>query len=408
VVTLTVTDAGGKTASTSFTVTVTAPLPAVRVKGDLNGDGKSDILFEDNGGFVAAWLMNGTTLQSAAFLTPSNVGDAAWRISASGDFNRDGKEDVLYQHTDGTLAVWFMDGNLGMTAASLLNPANPGDRNWRVAGTADLNKDGNTDLLFQHTDGTLAAWFMDGVNLTSASLLNPSHPGDAGWRIVGAGDLNADGKDDLIFQHNDGTLATWFMNGTSLSSATLLNPSHPGDVNWRVVGVGQYGRLFAATLSGAAERPTPVTTSGTGSATLRLVGNQLTYTVTWSGLGSTATAGHIHAPAGVEGTAGVIVPFSGVTGTSGTISGSATLTDTQAAQIRGGEAYVNIHTGPNPGGEIRGQIVADTARAGAVDLLFQHTNRDLAVWLMDGASLNSAQLLDPSNSGGTWSALAPK
>lgn len=47
-------------------------------------------------------------------------------------------------------------------------------------------------------------------------------------------DLNKDGKMDIVFQHTDSTLAVWFMNGSSLSSAQLLAPSNPGG-SWKVV-----------------------------------------------------------------------------------------------------------------------------------------------------------------------------
>jgi hypothetical protein len=36
--------------------------------GDFNGDGRSDILFRDTGGTVAEWLMNGPSIQAAQVL----------------------------------------------------------------------------------------------------------------------------------------------------------------------------------------------------------------------------------------------------------------------------------------------------------------------------------------------------
>ncbi|MBI2948295.1 MAG: tandem-95 repeat protein, partial [Verrucomicrobia bacterium] len=406
-ITLTVTDGGGKTASTSFTVTITQP-PAV--KGDFDGDGQSDLLFQDNDGFLATWLMSGTTLSSAGFTLPSNVGDAAFRVVTSGDFNRDGSDDIIFQHTDGTLAIWFMSGTL-QNSAALINPSNPGDSRWRVVGSADLNRDGKLDLVFQHGDGTLAVWYMDGTSLSSAALLSPASPGDAKWKVVGVGDLTGDGREDLVFQYSDGTLALWAMNGTTLTTASLLSPSNPG-AGWRVAGTGKISKAFTATLTGAAERPAPVNTTATGSGKLTIVGNQLSFNITYSGLSGVATGAHIHLPATTEQTAGVSINFQafngGAFGTSGSLVGSVTLTADQLAAIVGGQAYVNVHTAANGGGEIRGQIVADTAAASKVDLLFQSATRDLAVWFMDGTKLSSAQLLTPSNSGGTWTLVAPK
>ena len=76
-----------------------------------------------------------------------------------------------------------MDGT-NLVRGALLNPSAPAEAGWRVAATLDLNNDGWTDLLFQHDDGRVAVWLMNGINLIWGQLLNPANPG-AGWRIVG-------------------------------------------------------------------------------------------------------------------------------------------------------------------------------------------------------------------------------
>jgi len=48
--------------------------------GDYNGDGMSDILWIDNTGNVAVWLMNGTTVASSAGL--GNVG-TTWSVQST-------------------------------------------------------------------------------------------------------------------------------------------------------------------------------------------------------------------------------------------------------------------------------------------------------------------------------------
>ena len=53
--------------------------------------------------------------------------------------------------------------------------------------------------------------------------------------------------------------------------------------------------MFQTFLSGANERPNPVTNSvGTGSATFALVGNQLTFNISYRNLSSNAIPAHIH------------------------------------------------------------------------------------------------------------------
>jgi predicted small lipoprotein YifL len=139
---------------------------------------------------------------------------------------------------------------------------------------------------------------------------------------------------------------------------------------------------FSATLSGTSEVP-QVTTPATGTATFSVSGSQLTYTINATNL-QNAILGHIHLaatgqngpvrlnlcgtgdpePACASGT-GVVA-----TGTNGTTVGTPAITfDDLLSAMRSGGAYVNLHTsaagctsgdpGCNPGGEIRGQIVAN-------------------------------------------------
>jgi hypothetical protein len=122
---------------------------------------------------------------------------------------------------------------------------------------------------------------------------------------------------------------------------------------------------FAATLSGAAERPNPVTTDGTGSATAALEGDILTFHLRYAGLSGPATLAHIHGPADAAGTAGVMInlaPFNGgAFGTSGTLSGRVPVTAEQKAALLAGLTYFNIHTDANKPGEIRGQVLRPVA-----------------------------------------------
>jgi hypothetical protein len=123
--------------------------------------------------------------------------------------------------------------------------------------------------------------------------------------------------------------------------------------------------MFQASLSGANERPNPVTNSvGTGSATFALVGNQLTFNISYRDLSGNATVAHIHGPTNENSAAGVmidLVPFNGgAFGASGNMSGSVTLNPAQLAALVDGLTYVNIHTDLNQAGEIRGQVRPQT------------------------------------------------
>jgi hypothetical protein len=110
-----------------------------------------------------------------------------------------------------------------------------------------------------------------------------------------------------------------------------------------------------ADLTGAQEVP-PITTQGKGAAEVNFdpASKKLSWTVTYSGLSGPATAAHFHGPAETGKNAGVAVPIPNQA--KSPVTGSATLTDAQAADLQAGRYYVNIHTAANPSGEIRGQV----------------------------------------------------
>ena len=111
-----------------------------------------------------------------------------------------------------------------------------------------------------------------------------------------------------------------------------------------------------ATLNGAAEKPNAVNTTGTGTASLSLEGNNLWYYVSYQNLQAGATAAHIHGPADANNASGVLQGLGTPTGTSGSLTGVLALTDQQRGYVQAGNTYVNIHSPMHPGGEIRGQI----------------------------------------------------
>jgi hypothetical protein len=116
---------------------------------------------------------------------------------------------------------------------------------------------------------------------------------------------------------------------------------------------------FKATLSGTTEVP-PNQSAGTGTvtATFDPATKELSWTGSFSGLSGPATAAHFHGPAEAGKNAGVQVWISEKGKTlESPFKGTATLSDAQAADLRNGLMYANIHTAANPGGELRGQLV---------------------------------------------------
>jgi hypothetical protein len=199
--------------------------------GDFNGDGKSDILWQNQNGTIAEWFLNGTSLISGASVA-FNPG-STWHAIDAGDFNGDGKSDILWQNANGTPAVWLMDG-LNILSGTNVG-FNPGPA-WHVIGAGDFNGDGKSDILWQNTNGQAAVWLMNGTSLISGTNVG-ANPG-SNWHAVGTGDFNGDGKADILWQNTDGTPAVWLMNGASLISGQNVG-FNPG-ANWHAIGAGDY------------------------------------------------------------------------------------------------------------------------------------------------------------------------
>jgi hypothetical protein len=93
---------------------------------------------------------------------------------------------------------------------------------WSVAHVGDLNGDGKADLVFRHTDGRAHARLMNGTAILNAGDILPAA---SGWSVTQLLDFNGDGKKDLVFRHDNGSITVRLMNGlTTIGSANLIGP----------------------------------------------------------------------------------------------------------------------------------------------------------------------------------------
>ncbi|MCC6229526.1 MAG: CHRD domain-containing protein [Phycisphaerales bacterium] len=93
---------------------------------------------------------------------------------------------------------------------------------------------------------------------------------------------------------------------------------------------------------------------GCGFVSLDLTGNNLSYDIRYANLTAAETAAHIHGFGGVGQNAGVKHTLAAGARKIGNWAYGAVQSDEN--MIRGGLAYINVHTANFPGGEIRGQI----------------------------------------------------
>ncbi|MCE9594194.1 MAG: CHRD domain-containing protein [Planctomycetes bacterium] len=142
--------------------------------------------------------------------------------------------------------------------------------------------------------------------------------------------------------------------------------------------------VFRATLDGAQETP-PSGSAATGTATIVVDRdkNTFNYVINYSGLGSAESAAHIHGFSAPGFPSGILNALPLGTQKIGTW----TYSEAQEANIVAGLTYLNIHSALFPGGEIRGQVLLDTAPTNGLY-----------------ASIDSAQEVPPTGTAGTGNA----
>jgi PKD repeat protein len=187
--------------------------------GDFNNDGKVDLLWRNlSDGRNVVWYMDGLTRTQAVSL-PSAV-NMDWTLCGTGDFNNDGKVDLVWRSiSDGRNLVWYMNGVTRTGTGSLPTAVN---MDWTLCGTGDFNNDGKVDLVWRNiSNGRNLVWYLDGLTMTGTGNLQSAVNFD--WTLCGTGDFNNDGKVDLLWRNiSNGKNTIWFLDGVTTTGYESL------------------------------------------------------------------------------------------------------------------------------------------------------------------------------------------
>jgi Ca2+-binding RTX toxin-like protein len=265
--------------------------------GDFNADGRDDVIIgapdADNHGNLSgsSYVVFGsaspgnvdlaslTTSQGIRIDGATALDDSGESVSGAGDFNADGRDDVIVgapaadnlgRPNSGSSYVVFGSASLGNVDLASLTTAQ-GIRidgttgvasGWSVSGAGDVNADGTDDVIIGAPDahdnnraGSGSSYVVfgaatpgnvdlaslgtsQGIRIEGATALDHS-----GWSVSGAGDVNADGTDDVII----GAHLADHGRPNSGSSYVLFGSASPGNVDLASLTTAQGIRIDGAT-----------------------------------------------------------------------------------------------------------------------------------------------------------------
>lgn len=211
--------------------------------GDFNGDKKADLFDRNSDGLgqgSISFLQDNILLLNSRTLG-RKIADFDWHAQAIADLGNDNKPDIIFRNYNGSgqILAWNTDGNQVIKEELVGRPIP--DSNWQIVGAGDFDNDGRDDLVLRNNlaDQNLV-WYMNGATIQSEALFGRGI-GDSSWNVAAVGDFNRDGQQDIVLRHQNplglGQNIIWLMNGSTIIDEMAIGRDVP-DTDWKILGAG--------------------------------------------------------------------------------------------------------------------------------------------------------------------------
>ncbi len=211
-----------------------------QVTGDFDGDGLEDVAARNQQtGLWTVGLSTGTGFTTATWGSWSTA--KTWGQVLAGDFNGDGRTDIAGRIQDVGYGRWFVSLSTGSRFYTAVWAGWSTAKQWDQTGVGDFNGDGKADIVGRIQNSGDGRWF---VSLSNGSRFLTYHwqgwSTRVAWGPVQVGDFDGDGRSDIAAQIQEPGDGRWFLGmstgtgfttreGVNLLANNTLSQVHVGD-----------------------------------------------------------------------------------------------------------------------------------------------------------------------------------
>ncbi len=179
------------------------------IANDVDADDDGDLILQDTGtSEVTIWSMQDAALSGSA----SQGQQSGYTAAGSGDIDRDDDVDLVFSDASGNVIVWIMQDGSKQSASWLGQWAG-----HAVVAIDDTDSDGDTDIITADAAGNVNVIDMEDGNKVAVRWIGQW----AGRTVVGAGDADHDGDADIFMANGGDVMLIEMESGQKVSGRWL-------------------------------------------------------------------------------------------------------------------------------------------------------------------------------------------